>query len=113
MLQVREQQQTKILALTGQFTHDTKIDIQMLILAAKETGYQHIVLNFSRVTEIDSTSLSELFLWYHNIKPNHPPISVVKPPSYMRYHSDWLHLEEIVSIYASEKEAVKDTESLG
>ena len=108
MLQVREQQQQiKILALTDQFNRDDKTDIQLLILGAKEVGCDHIILDFSGVTGIDSTGLGELFLWYHNMRPHRVQISVVKPPPYIRYHSDWAHLSEIVSIYASEEEAVE------
>ena len=108
MLQIREQQQhqTKVITLTGQFNRDTKTEIQMLILGAKEMGFPHIILDFSGVTEIDSPSLSELFLWYHNMKPHNVQISVVKPLPYIQYHSDWADLSEIVPIYASEKDAV-------
>ena len=78
----------------------------MLILGAKEMGCHHIILDFSQVNGIDSTSLSELFLWYHNMKPHHVQVSVVKPRPYIQYHLDWAHLSEIVPIYASEEEAV-------
>lgn len=107
MLQIREQHQSKVLALTGQFNRDTKTGIQVLILGAKEMGCHHIILDFSGVTEIDSTSLSELFLWYHNMQPHHVQISVVKPQPYIRYFVDWAHLSEIVSIFESEEEAVE------
>jgi anti-anti-sigma factor len=111
MLQVREQQQQiKVLALTGQFNRDDKTDIQLLILGAKEVGCDHIILDFSGATEIDSTSLSELLLWYHNLRPRHVQISVVKPQPYIRYFVDWAHLSEIVSIYTSEHEAVEHIE---
>ena len=109
MLQVRErrQYQTKVLALMGQFTRDTTTGIQARILGAKEMGCHHIILDFSRVTDIDSTGLRELFLWYHHIKPYNVEVSVVKPQPYIRYHSDWMPLSEIVSIYASEEDAVE------
>lgn len=113
MLQVREQQeqqQIKSLALTGQFNRDDKTDIQLLILGAKEVGCDHIILDFSGVSEVDSTSLSELLLWYHNLRPRHVQISVVKPQPNIRYSVDWAHLSEIVSIYASEHEAVEQAE---
>ena len=114
MLQVREQQQhqTKILTLSGQFNRNTTTGIQALILAAKEMGYHHIILDFSGVTEIDSTGLGELFLWYHNMKPQRVQVSVVKPRPYIRYHLDWADLSEIVSIYASKDEAVEHAESM-
>jgi anti-anti-sigma factor len=107
MLQIREQHQAKVLSLTGQFNRDTKTGIQVLILGVKEMDSRHIILDFSGVTEIDSTSLSELFLWYHNMRSHRVQISVVKPLPYIRYFADWTHLSEIVSIYASEEEAVK------
>jgi anti-anti-sigma factor len=114
MLQIREQKhhQIKVLTLTDKFNRDTKTGIQMLILGAQEMGFPHIILDFSGVNEIDSTSLSELFLWYHNMKPQRVQVSVVKPRQYFRYHLDWADLSEIVSIYASKDEAVEHAESM-
>ena len=108
MLQVREQQhhQTKVLALAGRFCRNTTTGIQARILGAVEMGCHHIILDFSGVTEIDSTGLGELFLWYHNMRPHHVQISIVKPPTYIRTHLDWSHISEIVPIYASEEEAM-------
>lgn len=113
MLQVREQQhhQTQVLTLIGQFSRRNAPGIQVLILAAKETGYHHIVLDFSQVIEIDSTSLRDLLLWYQNMKPSHFQLSVVKPPSYSHHHFDWGHLSELVPTYASEKDAVDHAEA--
>jgi anti-anti-sigma regulatory factor len=116
MLQIREKQyhQTKVLALAGQFCPNTNTGIQARILGAKQMGYQHVILDFSGVTEIDSTGLGELFLWYHHMRPLMIPhlvqISVVKPPPYIRYHLDWSHISEIVPIYASEEEAMEHIE---
>lgn len=111
MLQVREHHyHTKILTLAGQFCRTTTIGIQAQILEAVEMGSRHIILDFSRVTEIDSTGLGELFLWYHNMRPHHVQISVVKPQPYIRYHLDWSHISEIVPIYASEEEAIDHVE---
>ncbi len=110
MLQVHEHHHhhhTKVFTFTGKFCRRTTTGIQVLILAAQKTGYPHIILDFSGVTEIDSKGLNALFLWYHNMRPTPLQISVVKPPPYLRYHLDWAHLSEIVSIYASEEDAVE------
>ena len=109
MLQVREQQhhQTAVLTLTGQFCRNTTTGIQARIVAAQETGCHHVILDFSGVTDIDSTGLGELFLWYHHLRPRHVEISVVKPQPYIRYFVDWAHLAEVVSIYGSEEDAVE------
>ncbi len=97
---------SKIIELAGPFSRDTTTGIQARIWAAQESGYHHIILDFSGVTEIDSTGLGELFLWYHNMRPLHVAISIIKPPTAIRNHLDWAHLSEIVPIYESEQEAV-------
>lgn len=107
MLQVRDHHpQTKVIALAGQFSRHATNGIQAQIWAAQKLGCDHIILDFSSVTEIDSTGLGELFLWYHNMRPLQVQISIVKPPTYIRNHLDWSRLSEIVPIYESEQEAI-------
>ena len=113
MLQVREQHppHTNVIPLAGQVSRYTTRGIQSRIWAAQESGCHHIILDFSEVTEIDSTGLGELFLWYHNMRPLHVQISIVKPPTCIRNHLDWAHLSEIIPIYESEKEAIVQTKA--
>jgi len=108
MLQVTERRhcQTKALTLVGQFNRRTRTEIQSMIVSAQEAGQHDIILDFSGVTEIDSSSLKELFLWYHSLKSQRVKVCVVKPSPYIRYHEDWTHLAEIVSIYKSLDEAI-------
>lgn len=107
MLQVREHQHhtTRVLTLTGPFDRKTTPGIQVLILAAQQTGSHHIVLDFSCVTEIDSTSLRKLFLWYHNLKPYHVQVSMVTPPTPLWNQVDMGHVSALIPIYASQEEA--------
>jgi anti-anti-sigma factor len=109
MFHVREQRhhKTKVISLSGPFSRHTTTGIQARIFAAPTTGCHHILLDFSAVTEIDSTGLGELFLWYHNMKPHHIQISIVRPPSYIRNYLDEAHLPEIIPIYESEEEAAE------
>ena len=103
MLQVyeRRQVQTRVIALPWQFDCRTRAALQAQILAAPDRGAQHVILDFANVIEIDSTELNDFFLRYFNLKDHPLTISVVKPPPYLRYHEDWTHLAEIVSIYRS------------
>lgn len=109
MLQVHGHQHShsRMIALAGPFSRHTTTGIQARILAAQESGCHHIILDFSGVTEIDSTGLGELFLWYHNMRPLHVAISIIKPPTAIRNHLDWAHLSEIIPIYESEQEAMR------
>ena len=103
MLQVREHQQyhTKILTLAGEYTRNSTAGIQARILASQETDCHHIILDFSGVTEIDSTDLGELFLWYQSMRSLLVQISIVKPQDRVRSHVDWAYVAEIVPIYES------------
>ena len=107
MLQVQEHQHhsTKVLTLTGQFTRDTAIGIQTRILGAKEVGCQHVILDFSGITDIDSRGIGELLYWFHNMKPYFVQVSIVNPPTPIWNQLDMGHVSEFVPIYASEEEA--------
>jgi len=107
MLQVREQQhhQTKVLILTGHFTHDTTMGIQARILSATEVRCQHLILDFSGLTEIDSRGIGELLYWYHNVKPYYVQVSIVNPPTPIWNQLDMGHVSELVPVYASQEEA--------
>jgi anti-anti-sigma factor len=109
MLAVREhcQHNTKILDLSGSFDASSKLGLEVAILGAKEMGCQHIILNFSEITWIDSMGLGQLFLWYHKMRPNHVHLSIVSPQPTVKDLLDSTHLSEIVPIYQSEKEAVE------
>ncbi len=56
MLTVREhvRKDTKVLELSGRFDYDSKLGLEVAILGAQEIGCQHIILNFSNITWIDS-----------------------------------------------------------
>jgi anti-sigma B factor antagonist len=109
MLAVREHshQNTKILDLSGRFDAYSKLGLEVAILGAKEMGCQHIVLNFSDITWIDSSGLGQLFLWYHNMRLEHVHLSIVSPQSAVKNLLESVHLSEIVPIYQSEREAVE------
>ena len=111
MLQVREQQyhQTKVLTLTGHFARETTIGIQARILGAKQASCQHVILDFSGITEIDAKGIGELLYWYHNMKPYYVQVSIVNPPTPIWNQLDLGYVSEFVPIYASQEEAVEHT----
>ncbi|MDR4493751.1 MAG: STAS domain-containing protein [Nitrospirales bacterium] len=109
MLQVREQidHHTTVLALTGKLDRQSTIGVEALIMGAKEVGYQHVILDFSGVIAIDSVGLGQLFLWYHKMKPHHLRLSIVNPSACIRDVLELSHIPDIVPIYTSEQEAIR------
>ena len=112
MIQVREQinHHTTVLALTGQFDQQVTVGIKALILGAKEQGCQHVILDFSGISGIDSLGLGQLFLWYHQMKPHYLHVSIVNPSSRIQKALEWAHITEIVPVFASQDEALKHHE---
>ena len=107
MLQVGKHQQhsTKVLTLSGHFTHDTTRGIQTRIMEAKGLGRQNVILDFSGITEIDAKGIGELLYWIHNVKPYFVHVSIVNPPTLIWNQLDLGHVSESVPIYASQEEA--------
>ena len=110
MLQVREQidQHTTLLALTGKLDQQSTLGIEALILGAKEMGCQHVILDFSGLIAIDSVGLGQLFLWYHKMKPHHLRLSIVRPSPCVRDVLELSHIPDIVPIYPTEEEAIRN-----
>jgi anti-anti-sigma factor len=109
MLVVREHchHNAKILELSGHFDANSKLGLEVAILGANEMGCQHIVLNFSNITRIDSMGLGQLFLWYHNMRLKHVHLSIVSPQPTVKDLLESAHLSDIVPIYQSENEAME------
>lgn len=108
MLTVKEhvRRDTKVLELSGRFDYDSKLGLEVAILGAQEIGCQHIILNFSNITWIDSMGLGQMFLWYHRMKPDRIRLSIVSPQTHVRELLECANLPQVIPIYQSEEEAV-------
>ena len=95
---------TEVFVLDGRFNRTIAPTILGLILRAVKLGYHHIILDFSKVREIDSKGLEALFLWYHNMRPKHVQVSITNPCPYVRTRLDWASLSEIVDVFQLKKE---------
>lgn len=98
---------TVVITLAGPFCQVTTSGVHTRILGATKIGCQHIILDFSGVTEFDATGLADLFLWSLHLKAYHVQISLVKSSAYVGKHLNWELLSSIVPIYASEEDAVE------
>ena len=109
MLQVREKlnHQATVIVFTGRFDRQSTIGIGDLILGTKEMRCQHIILDFTGITGIDSVGLGLLFLWYHKLRPHHIKLSVVGTSPSVRDALEACHLPDCIPVYASEHEAVR------
>lgn len=109
MLQIREQVDpfTTILTFTGQLELESIIGIKALILGAKEQGCQHVILDFSGISEISWFGLAQLFLWYQEMKLHYLHVSIVNPSSDIQEVLERTPFSNIVPIFTSQEEAIK------
>ena len=113
MLTVKEhfQHNIKVLELSGRFDYHSKLGLEVAILGAQEIGCQHVILNFSNITWIDSVGLGQLFLWYHRMRPNRIRLSIVSPQAPVRELLEYANLPEVVPIFQTEEEALHQISS--
>ncbi len=113
MLTVKEhfQRNTKVLELSGRFDCHSKLGLEVAILGAQEIGCEHVILNFSNITWIDSVGLGQLFLWYHRMCPSPIRLSIVSPQAPVRELLEYANLPQVVPIFQSEEEALLGTPS--
>lgn len=109
MLQVREKHhdQDIVIIFAGRFDRQSTIGIGDLILGSRKMKGEHIILDFSGITAIDSVGLGLLFLWYHRLHPIGIRLSLAGPSPSVRYTLEDSHLPDFIPIYASEHEAVR------
>ena len=107
MIQIREQidHHTTVLALMGPFEQQATVGFKFLILGANEQGGQHVILDFSGLTEIDARGIGELLYWYHNIRSYDVQVSIVNPPPPIWNQLEMGRVSELIPIYASQEEA--------
>ncbi len=108
MMTVREhvRNDTKVLELSGRFDTHSKVGLEVIILGAKEIGCHHIILNFSKLTWIDSVGLGQLFLWYHRMKPEPIHLSIVSPQPPVQLLLEQANLSQVVPVFETEDEAM-------
>jgi anti-anti-sigma factor len=68
----------------------------------KKLGCEHIILDFSRVTGIDSIVLGHLFMWYHKMQPHHVKLSMRNPSPRIREILEQSHIADIIPIVSSD-----------
>ena len=109
MLQIREQVDpfTTVFTFTGQLELDSIMGMKAVILGAKEQGCQHVILDFSGISEISWFGLAQLFLWYQEMKPHYLHVSIVNPSSPIQEILERPPFSGIVPIFASQEEAIK------
>ncbi len=100
---------TEILTLPSSFDRRITPGLQILILLAQKTSHSQLILDFSCVSNIDSTSFRRFFSWYDTIKSDQVRVGLVKPqaPLWTQFHV-W-HASELAQIYFSLEQATWNT----
>lgn len=69
----------QILRLSGHFNQSAQIDFGIAIFEAELAKYQHIVLDLSQTTSLDSAGLEQLLLTFSHLEKEGIQLSLVNP----------------------------------
>jgi anti-anti-sigma factor len=100
-----EDSNIKILMLTGDFSADFNLGLEAILHDTNQAKIHHLVLNFSEIESIDKSGLGQLFIWYHNLRPQNVRISILNPPPNVRELLEATHMTELIPIYSTLHEA--------
>ena len=100
-----------VLALTGPLDQQATLGLEAFIQGAKDLRCHHIILDLSGITWIGSFALDQLVRWHHQMKPQDLHFSIVNPSPSLRETLSLAHISDLVSIFASQEEAIKHHEA--
>lgn len=101
-------QRAKVISLTGRLDRSANLGLETQILGAQEAGCEHIVLDFTHVSWVDSAGLGKLFLAYHHLNRKKVKLSIVNPRKEVLQLLELVAVPSLVSIYPTVAKAVAD-----
>lgn len=87
--------ETRILLLSGRFDKAARVPVETALAAGEGRLCKHVILDFSRVSSIDSAGLGKLLLLYHSLRKKGSALTVMNPrPSV----EELLHLVNLATV---------------
>lgn len=98
-----------ILHLLGDFTFNSRRELNTTIDKTKTAGCTHLMLNLEHVPFIDSAALGLLALLSHKFTVEHRHLSLLRPQTQVREILALANIPMIIPVYEKEDEALSAT----
>ena len=96
LVRVRWEMETQILMLSGRFDKTAGVPIETALAEGEGRRRNHVVLDFVRVSSIDSAGIGKLLLLYHSLRKKGAALTVSNPRSSVE---DVLHVVNFATLF--------------
>lgn len=101
---MKESNSKAVIKPEGRIDVVTSQDLKDMLLELYNEGFDHIVIDFSLVTSIDSSGLGKLLLFQKKLKERNGGLSVINVTSdYIKNMFQMIHLDKVIDIEYAEK----------
>jgi anti-anti-sigma factor len=79
LVRARWENETRILILSGRFDKSARVPVETALAAGEGRPWKQVVMDFSRVSSMDSAGIGKLLLLYHSLRKKGVGLTVVNP----------------------------------
>ena len=104
LVRARWENGTRILMLSGRFDKFGRVPVETALAAGEGRSCHHVVMDFSRVSSMDSAGIGRLLLLYHSLRRKGMALTVINPKPSVRTLLDLAGLATIIPIMQEKPE---------
>jgi anti-anti-sigma factor len=79
LVTTRWDEETRILLLSGRFDKAARVPVETALDAGEDCHCKHVILDFSKVSSMDSAGIGKLLLLYHSLRKKKVALTVMNP----------------------------------
>ncbi len=79
LVRARWENETRFLMLSGRFDKSARVPVETALASGEGRPWKHLVMDFSRVSSIDSAGIGKLLLLYHALRKKGVAMTVINP----------------------------------
>ncbi len=96
LVMTRRDKETRILLLSGRCDKTARVPVETALAAAEGPGCTQVVLDFSKVSSLDSAGIGKLLLLYYSLRKKGVALTVMNPRSSVE---ELLHLVNFSTLF--------------
>ncbi|MDT3776604.1 STAS domain-containing protein [Nitrospira sp. MA-1] len=104
LVRARWEKETRVLLLSGRFDKFGRVPIETALAAGEGRACNHVVMDFSRVSSMDSAGIGRLLLLYHSLRRKGMGLTVINPKPSVETLLDLADLTTIIPIIPEKSE---------
>lgn len=104
LVRARWENETRVLMLSGRFDKFGRVPVETALAAGEGRPCNHVVMDFSRVSSMDSAGIGRLLLLYHSLRRKGMALTVTNPKPSVGAFLDLANLATIIPIFQEKPE---------